>query len=108
MKLEGYGHSTYQNDEIMYGKGLRKQQEQNSGVGKNMVIGATGSLKDLIGTDKHEQIIELPQDYQWLRISLNKHKDSPTKKVIHWTGPRGKQFIRETLMKGGVYKGQQV
>lgn len=26
VKLEGYGHSTYQNDEIIYGRGVRTQQ----------------------------------------------------------------------------------
>ena len=72
------------------------------------IRGDQEALYELVGNKEHEQIQELPQDYQWLRISLNKGKDSPTKKVIHWTGPRGKQFIRETLMKGGVFKGQQV
>ena len=53
VKLEGYGQSTYQNKEILYGRGVRNQQEQNSGVGKNEVIGATGSLKELIGNGMH-------------------------------------------------------
>ena len=72
------------------------------------IRGDQEALYELIGNKEHEQIQELPQDYQWLRISLNKGKDSPTKKVIHWTGPRGKQFIRDHLMKGGTFKGQQV
>ena len=72
------------------------------------IRGDQEALYELVGNKEHEQIQELPQDYQWLRISLNKGKDSPTKKVIHWTGPRGKQFIRETLMKGGTFNGQQV
>ena len=53
------------------------------------------SIIRTIGNKEHEQIQELPQDYQWLRISLNKGKDSPTKKVIHWTGQEVKEFIRE-------------
>ena len=77
----------------------------NAGDG---IRGDQEALYELIGNKPHEQIQELPQDYQWLRISLNKGKDSPTKKVIHWTGPRGKEFIRETLMKGGSFKGQVV
>ena len=77
----------------------------NAGDG---IRGDQEALYELIGNKEHEQIQELPQDYQWLRISLNKGKDSPTKKVIHWTGPRGKEFIRETLMKGGSFKGQVV
>ena len=72
------------------------------------IRGDQEALYELVGNKEHEQIQELPQDYQWLRISLNKGKDSPTKKVIHWTGPRGKEFIRETLMKGGSFTGQVV
>ena len=52
---------------------------------------------DLIGKEPHEQIQELPQEYQWLRISLNKNVDSPNKKVIHWTGPVGRDHIRKNL-----------
>ena len=47
--MEGFGKSTYQNNEVYYARGIRNQQEQNSGVGTNEVIGATGSLKELIG-----------------------------------------------------------
>ena len=67
---------------------------QNDGI-----RGDQEALQDMIGTNTHEQIIELPQDYQWLRISLNQGKDSPTKKVIHWTGPVGRDHIRKNLMK---------
>ena len=66
------------------------------------------ALKDLIGSNTHPQITELPQEYQWLRISLNKGKDSSNKKVIHWTGPKGKKFIREHLQHGRKYTGQEV
>ena len=62
------------------------------------IRGDQEALYELVGNKEHEQIQELPQDYQWLRISLNKGKDSPTKKVIHWTGPRGKEHIRKNLM----------
>ena len=66
------------------------------------------ALNDLVGTGEHKQIVELPQEYQWLRISLNKGITSDNMKVIHWTGPAGKKFIKEVLMKGGQYTGQQV
>ena len=62
------------------------------------IRGDQEALYELVGNKEQEQIQELPQDYQWLRISLNKGKDSPTKKVIHWTGPRGKEHIRKNLM----------
>lgn len=41
---------------------------------------------------------EIPQDYQWLRVSLVNGKDSPTKKVIHWSGKRGKDHIIRNLI----------
>ena len=72
------------------------------------IRGDQEALKDLIGSNTHPQITELPQEYQWLRISLNKGKDSPNKKVIHWTGPKGKKFIREHLQHGRKYTGQEV
>lgn len=72
------------NNRLLRNDGIRGDQE---------------ALKDLIGKNTHEQVIELPQDYQWLRINLNHGKDSPTKKVIHWTGPVGREHIRKTLMK---------
>ena len=50
------------------------------------------ALLDMIDKNTHPQITELPQEYQWLRISLNQGKDSADKKVIHWTGFK-KQFI---------------
>mgnify|MGYP001166437255 FL=1 len=49
VRLEGFGKSTYQNNEVHFARGIRNQQEQNSGVGTNEVIGVTGSLKELIG-----------------------------------------------------------
>lgn len=49
IRLEGFGKTTFQNNEVTYGRGIRNQQEQNSGVGKNEVIGATGPLNALIG-----------------------------------------------------------
>tara|TARA_B100000902_G_C27175990_1_gene846381 strand:+ start:311 stop:946 length:636 start_codon:yes stop_codon:yes gene_type:complete len=61
------------------------------------IRGDQEALHDLINIQPHEQIIELPQDYQWLRIALNKGKDSPTKKIIHWTGPKGKEIIRKNI-----------
>ena len=46
----------------------------------------------------NNMIIRMPLEYQWLRISLANGYDSPDKKIIHWTGPVGKQHIRENLM----------
>ena len=73
-----------------------------------LIRGDQEALHALVGTGEHEQIVELPQEYQWLRISLNKGIKSDNMKVIHWTGPAGKRFIKDVLMKGGQYTGQQV
>ena len=75
---------------------------------KTAIRGDQEMLYEIVGKKEHEQIQELPQEYQWLRISLNRHKDSPNKKIIHWTGAKGKRFIREHLMQGREYTGQQV
>ena len=72
------------NDRLLMNDGIRGDQE---------------ALEALIGKNNNEEIQELPQEYQWLRISLNQGKDSPTKKVIHWTGPVGREHIRKNLMK---------
>lgn len=44
-----------------------------------------------------KDIVEVPNEYQWLRLQLARRIDSPNKKVIHWTGPTGKQHIRSML-----------
>ena len=62
VRLEGFGKYTYQNNEIFFSRGIRNQQEQNSGVGQNEVIGATGSLKELIGI-KCTYAIKFFEDY---------------------------------------------
>jgi hypothetical protein len=62
------------------------------------IRGDQEALEDMISKNTHPQITELPQEYQWLRISLNQGKDSANKKVIHWTGPVGRNHIRSSLM----------
>ena len=46
-------------------------------------------------------IVEMPPEYQWLRIQLARGQNHPNKKIIHWTGPDGKRIISE---KCGVQK----
>ena len=67
VRLEGYGYSTYQNKEIIYSRGQRNQQEQDSGVGQNKAIGATGSLKKLIGMECTYAIKFLENYFYWLQ-----------------------------------------
>ena len=49
INLQGYGKSTYQNNQVMYTKGFRNRQEQQAGVGKVEVVNASNFLKPLIG-----------------------------------------------------------
>ena len=49
VNLQGYGKSTYQNNEFIYVKGFRNKQEQQAGVGKVEVVNASKSLLAIIG-----------------------------------------------------------
>ena len=49
INLQGYGKTTYQNNQFMYTKGFRNRQEQQAGVGKIEVVNASNFLKPLIG-----------------------------------------------------------
>ena len=44
VNLQGYGKSTYQNNEFIYVKVFRNRQEQQAGVGKIEVVNASKSL----------------------------------------------------------------
>ena len=49
-------------------------------------------------------ITSLPIEYQWLRLQLElMQQDSPDKKIVHWTGSRGKSHIRNNLMISSDY-----
>ena len=75
-------------------------------VNKIKVRGDQEALHELVMNNpvRSKEVIELPQEYQWLRISLQlakqgrKQYDSPNKKVIHWTDPLGKEHIKKELM----------
>ena len=49
VNLQGYGKSTYQNNEFIYSKSFRNKQEQQAGVGKTEIVNASKSLLALIG-----------------------------------------------------------
>ena len=49
VNLQGYGKSTYQNNEFIYSKSFRNKQEQQAGVGKTGIVNASKSLLALIG-----------------------------------------------------------
>jgi len=61
-------------------------------------------LHKLLSTGNlHESVVEMPMEYQWLRIQLARGEDNPNKKIIHWTGPTGKEYIREQMRKSKKY-----
>lgn len=54
------------------------------------------ALYALIGKS-NEFVNEMPQDYQWLRLSLKNGLNSVSKKIMHWTGRKGKLLIEKYL-----------
>lgn len=57
-------------------------------------------LHDMMGGDELRRRIyieDIPNTYNWLRLQVNKGHDSPNKKIMHWTGPKGKDIIRELI-----------
>ena len=49
-------------------------------------------------------IEEIPNEYNWLRVQVtNDNQDSNKKKIMHWTGQKGKLIIKEKI-KNGLFK----
>ena len=70
----------------------------SDGVGSCQFRGDQESMHTLLSTGTlHESVVELPMEYQWLRIQLVNGQDNPNKKIVHWTGPRGKEIIRNKI-----------
>jgi hypothetical protein len=56
------------------------------------------ALKSLLDNSSYSSsIITMPQEYQWLRLQLHRKHDTPNKKVVHWTGPIGKEIIKQKI-----------
>ena len=49
INLQGYGKRIFQNNEIIYTKGFRNKQEQQTGVGKTEIVNSSKFLLALIG-----------------------------------------------------------
>lgn len=70
-----------------------KQVEQNPKVGDQEVL---HSMLDPLSQLTY--INPLPNEYNWLRIQIeNDNQDSQNKKIIHWTGHKGKERIKEMM-----------
>ena len=51
INLQGYGKRTFQNNKVIYTKGFRNKQEQQTGVGKIEIIHASNYFKPLLGVN---------------------------------------------------------
>jgi len=41
---------------------------------------------------------ELPNEYNWLRLQIeNDNQPANNAKVVHWTGPKGKERIKAMI-----------
>ena len=49
INLQGYGKRTFQNNKVIYTKGFRNKQEQQTGVGKIEMVHASNFFKPLLG-----------------------------------------------------------
>jgi len=52
--------------------------------------------------DMHREkyINSLPNIFNWLRIQLIDNQDDPHKRIMHWTGRKGKLVIQEKIRNG--------
>ena len=71
-----------------------KQVKENPQRGDQETLAAM--LKDPLQTLTY--IEPLPNIYNWLRLQLeNDRQDSPHKRIVHWTGPKGKERIKAKM-----------
>lgn len=49
------------------------------------------------GLNRQIHTTTLPDEYNWLRLMVQDGLDSKHKKIMHWTGPKGKQTIKEMI-----------
>jgi len=54
--------------------------------------------------ERKREIVIMPPEYQWLRID----GDNPDALIMHWTGVRGKDYIRKSLGLQPTYYRQRV
>ena len=59
-------------------------------------------LHSMFNDDIHrlQYINSLPNIFNWLRIQLIDNHDNVHKKVMHWTGRKGKAIIQEKIQNG--------
>jgi len=59
-------------------------------------------LHSMFNDDIHrlQYINSLPNIFNWLRVQLIDNQDNPAKKIMHWTGRKGKLKIQEKIRNG--------
>ena len=75
-------------------------------VKENATRGDQETLHIMLKDDLTRRIFieEIPNEYNWLRVQVtNDNQDSNKKKIMHWTGQKGKLIIREKI-KNGLFK----
>lgn len=76
----------------------RKSVEKNPQVGDQEVLHSMVRRDSL---SRQIYIEDLPNEYNWLRLQLDQGHDSKRKKIMHWTGNKGKDKIRRLIKKNG-------
>lgn len=71
-------------------------------VRENPTVGDQEVLHQILRQDirRITYVTDLPTEYNWLRLMLQDGMDSKKKKVMHWTGQKGKQHIRQEALYG--------
>lgn len=73
-------------------------------IEKRPKVGDQEVLHEMVRGDDLKRMIhieDLPNMYNWLRIQIqHDNHDSKKKKIMHWTGNKGKKIIKE-IMKSG-------
>ena len=72
-------------------------------VKENASRGDQETLHVMLKDDLTRRIFieEIPNEYNWLRVQVtNDNQDSNKKKIMHWTGQKGKLIIKEKIKNG--------
>lgn len=77
-------------------------KEWADAVRRNPTIGDQEVLHSILRQDMRRMtyVNDLPQEYNWMRLMLVDGLDNKRKKIMHWTGEKGKQHIKEEALYG--------
>lgn len=77
-------------------------KEWAEAIRKAPVVGDQEVLHSILRQDLRRMtyVVNLPQEYNWMRLMLVDGQDNKKKKVMHWTGEKGKQHIKEEALYG--------